>query len=326
MLWQRFYEAIKNKKSFLISAHLGLEGDAVGSSVALSAFLRSLGKQTILLNDDPIPDNLLFLTANDTVLQSTDSLVHDAIAAAEACFVVDVSNWNHMGKTGKLIESSGKPIYCIDHHQCSEPIGDIAHIDPSACSAGILIYDLIRSYDSASVSKEIAQAVYTAIITDTGNFRFSNTNAAAFTICADLMNQGINHSAICNEVYENNPVSRFRLMHETLGTLKLSDDGRIVWVIITQDMLAKTHSTIKEAEGFVDMLRTIKGVELSILFRQLSPDTTKATFRSKEYIDVQQLASHFNGGGHKRAAGATIHAPVDKAVEQVLSTAKTMAR
>lgn len=324
MRWQSVYEFVKKNQSFVVSSHVGLEGDAVGSVVAMAAFLRAIGKEAVIINDDAIPANLQFMSGAQTIYQACDPCSTQLLAQCDAVCIVDVSKWDHIGHTGELIQQSGKPVCCIDHHQSPRPIGDVTLIDSSASSAGYLIYDMIRNYDHALITPEIASAIYTAIITDTGNFRFSNTDRNSYLACADLIERGIDHAAICREVYENNPMTRLRLLNETLETLMHTEDGQIAWMCITQDALKQTNSSVRDSEGFVDMLRTVKGVEVSILFRELSAEKTKVTFRSKQYVDVQQLAAQFGGGGHKRAAGATITAPLAHAVDQVLILAQKM--
>lgn len=324
MDWSKAYAFIEKYQRFVIVSHVGLEGDAVGSEIAFCGFLKKLGKSSSIINDDAIPQTLTFLITDEHILQASNPLAQEVMAQCDAVCVLDVSNWHHIGETSKLIQSSGKPVMCIDHHKCDNPVGDFAIIDATACSTGIQIYDLISSYSDSLIDIPIARAIYTAILTDTGNFRFSNTNAEAYTAAANLLNRGLNHSEICTHIYENNPWSRMRLLHAVLGTLKEEEQGKIAWMVISRDMLSSTGSAFHDSEGFVDLARTIKGVEISILFREIDSQKTKATFRSKQSVDVHKLASFFGGGGHARASGATIFAPIDEAIPQVLNQAKKM--
>jgi len=322
MDWSCIIDAICNYKKFVITSHVNLEGDAVGSALALASFLRKLGKETVIINHDDIPQYLRFLLNDEKILRADNNQAEYAMYNCEAVFVVDVSNWDHLGNTATLIQNAGKPVYCIDHHRSDQPIGDYTVINTQASSTGILIYDLIKSYSRDMIDGVIAQNIYTSILTDTGNFKYSNTNAQAYKVAGELLEQGIDHSYICQCIYEHNSWSRFRLMHKALGTLTKEAGGKIAWIKITRDMIAVAKATQEDSEGFVDMLRTIDGVEISILFREIEDDKVRATFRSKQMVDVQRLASFFSGGGHCRAAGATIFCPLDEAISKVLNQAK----
>jgi len=322
MDWSYIIKVIEKYNKFAIVSHVNLEGDAVGSEVALSNFLRKCGKETVIINHDDIPKYLHFLLNGDKILRADNSESESAINNCDAVFVVDVSNWDHLGNSAFLIKNSAKPVYCIDHHRSDQPLGDYAVINAQASSTGILIYNLIKCYSEELIDTFIATNIYTSILTDTGNFKYSNTNPEAYRVAAELLEKGIDHSNICQCIYEHNSWSRFRVLHKALGTLKREAGGKIAFIQITKDMLARTRGSHEDSEGFVDMLRTIDGVEISIMFREIEADKVRATFRSKNFVDVQKLASSFGGGGHARAAGATLFCSIDEAVSKVLIQAK----
>lgn len=323
MNWTPIIETINRNQTFVISSHIGLEGDAVGSEIAVARLLRNLGKQTSIIHHDAaVPVALLYLVDGEIVLCADAEQSGRLVSECDAVVIVDVSNWDHLGKAGLLIRDSGKPTVCIDHHKSDWPIGDHAVIDSTASSTGVLIYDLVKQYPPQIFDLYIATAIYTTILTDTGNFRFSNTNARAYRIASDLVKRGVDHAQICKELYQNDNWGRYRLMHLVLGTLSEDAEGRIASMQITRQMLKQSGATYADSEGFVDMARCIRDVEVSLLFREISLHETKVTLRSKQYVDVQEIARLFGGGGHTRASGALIHADMKQAIETVIAEVK----
>ncbi|MCB1195784.1 DHH family phosphoesterase [bacterium] len=323
MDWSYLKHIIQNNDAFVVTSHIGLDGDAVGSAVALDSYLKRCGKKSVIITQDPIPEVLRFIVNGNETYTADQKNLAEIIKKCDVAFVVDVSKYDHVGEaTWQLIQAFSKHVVCIDHHRCDEPLGDYAYIDTTASSVGILLYDLFTAYDPSLIDIPIASALYTTILTDTGNFKFSNTNPHAYKVAGELLQKNINHSAICQAIHENYSWSRFGLLYETLGTLTKEADGKIAWMKITQAALEKTHATFEDSDGFVDIPRTISHVEVSILFREIDNQTTRATFRSKNYVEVNKLAGGFGGGGHARAAGATLNCPIDEAVIKVINQTK----
>jgi len=323
MDWSKIIEIINAHDSFVISAHVGLEGDALGSEIAFARLVKNMGKRAVIINHDKtIPQSLQFLVSDEIIMNADDPRCPQTVDDSEVIVIVDVCNWDHLGDAGKHYKNTNKPIICIDHHKCDKPLGDYIMIDATACAAGILVYDLIKQFSENFCDNQIATAVYTAILTDTGNFKYSNTDTRAFRVSAELLERGVDHNLVCRNVYESNSWARFRLLHHILGTLACEADGKIAWAKITDDMLKQAEASLIDSDGAVDMGRTIKDVEVSLLFREINPDKTKVTFRSKQYVDVQALAAMFGGGGHARAAGATLMCPIDEAVNQIIKLTK----
>ncbi len=324
MDWSDIINYINKYDTFVVTSHVNLDGDAVGSETALCEFLKNLGKKSCIINNDKIPPSLNFLAQNHIIINSDSPQAKQELKSCDAVFVIDVSNWHHIGAPGKLIQHSGKPVLCIDHHKNDTPIGDVSVINSSATASGIMIFDLIKTYSEKMFNPAICDSLYTAIITDSGSFRYANTNQHTHHVTAQLLEKGADHLQVCSNIFENNSWSRFRLMHQALGTLQKESNGKIAWMKMTNDMFEKTESSGHDMAGFVDIIKTIQGVEISILFKEIDPNSTKATFRSKNMVDVQKLASFFQGGGHVRASGATIPYPINTAIEKVIQQAKKM--
>ncbi|MDX9702289.1 MAG: bifunctional oligoribonuclease/PAP phosphatase NrnA [Candidatus Auribacterota bacterium] len=323
MNWAPIVETLNRYQTFVISSHIGLEGDAVGSEIAVARLLRNMGKKTAVIHHDAVvPVSLRYLVDGELVLCADDEQSGRLINDCDAVVIVDVSNWDHLGNAGLLIRNSGKPVVCIDHHKSENPIGDHAVVDSTASSTGVMIYDLVAKFPPQMFDTHIAKSIYTTILTDTGNFRFSNTNARAYRIAADLIDRGVDHAQICKELYQNDNWGRYRLMHLVLGTLSKDADGKIASMQIDKQMLKNSGASYADSEGFVDMARCIRDVEVSLLFREVSMNETKVTFRSKQYVDVQAIAQLFGGGGHTRAAGALVHADMKQAIETVIAEVK----
>ncbi|MGQ0792686.1 MAG: DHH family phosphoesterase [Deltaproteobacteria bacterium] len=290
---------------FCIASHENPDGDAIGSTLALGLALRQLGKEVLLYNRDSVPDYLRFLAQSSEI---TNSL---AGAPFDATFIVDCP---HAGRVGvefeRFVKSGvGGATVIIDHHESSRPASDFRILDTAASSTGMLIYSLIKTLGT-QITPDIAASLYTTISGDTGSFKYSNTYAETFRAAAELVEAGADPSQISEAVYENEPLSRLKLLGLVLPTLEISCGGRVSSIVITQGMFRETGATREDTEGFVNFPRSIRGVEVAALFREEEPgengDRWKISLRAKGALNVAGIAETFGGGGHKNAAGCTI--------------------
>jgi len=186
-----------------------------------------------------------------------------------------------------------------------------------------LVYDMLQQLNG-KMDIPTATALYTAIITDTGVFRFSNTTTKSHLIAADLLKVGIDHDKIYGALYENNSWSKLKLLDMCLSGIKSEADGKIAWVLVTKKMIQESLATWSDADGLIDFVRTIHGVKISLIFREADEDKIKVHFRSKDRIDVEKLAIQFGGGGHKLASGASVEGPSEEVVSRVLAETKKL--
>lgn len=307
----KIIEAIAENASFLITTHEGPDGDAVGSSLALANYLRSKGKDVTVYICDPLPDLYTFLPLSEMVVSRLPDTSFDV------CFVLDIGEFRRAGSEIVSSEKLGK-IINIDHHLSCENFGYINLIDPQAAATGCLIYRIIKAAGD-EVDLATALCLYTALITDTGSFRYSNSNREAFTIAGEMVDKGVDAWFVAEHLYESQPRKRLELLALTLATLEISARGDYASVTVTLDMYDQTDSGPELTDGFVNYPRSIRGVEVAIFFREIKAGLFKVGFRSKGKINVAGLAAHFGGGGHHNAAGCNVAGTIDQVKATVFS-------
>lgn len=317
-MWDNVTQHIADHQNFVLTTHINPEGDAIGSEIALATFLQNLGKNVTIVNSSPTPENCLFLNRAGEIKVYPDEYDTDILAKADVVVIVDVNNWAHLGPFGEEIKKHQKPRICIDHHQGAD--GDFADIvisDTTAAAAGILIYDLLRFMD-ADFTPEIVDALYTAIVTDTGTFRFSNTDQRVFLAAADLCEKGAEPFVLHRKVFVRK-WSAARLAGATLSTLDSAADGKIVWIYVTQSMFEKAGAKYEDSDGLLDVVRAIEGVELCLFFKENPDGKIKVSLRSNGKVDAYAIAARHGGGGHRMAAGVTLNGPIDEAIQALVS-------
>ncbi|HEX8961308.1 MAG TPA: DHH family phosphoesterase [Geobacteraceae bacterium] len=307
----RIVAEIAASRSFLVTAHESPDGDAVGSLLAMGCYLRRLGKEVTLYLSDPLPDLYAFLPMADQVVHTIPPRFFDI------CFVLDVGEFRRAGEELTNFTGIGKFIN-IDHHLRCEQFGAINLIDPEAAATGVLIYRIIQAAGH-DVDYEVALGIYTAVITDTGSFRYSNANQEAFTIAGEMVARGVNAWSIAEKLYESQPQKRLELLALALATLNISSRGDVAAITVTLDMYEKTGADAELTDGFINYPRSIRGVEVAVFLREIKPGLFKVGFRSKGKVNVSALAAEFGGGGHHNAAGCVISGLQDEVREKVFS-------
>jgi len=320
---QKIQTIIQNGKKFILTTHVNADGDGIGSEIALLHYLRELGKDVHVFNHNPTPENLEFLDRRGE-LQLFDATQHgEIVRAADAVFILDISDWERLRELGKLLKQSSVTKICIDHHPLEGKLGDLDWIFTGASSTGEMMYELLTKL-GARLQGKMLEALYTAILTDTGGFRFSNTNPRAHQIAADLIARGVKPHHIYQEVYEKQSANKLRLLGKILNSLNFSSDGRLVWFAVTQDLMKATGTQPRDTEGFADFPRSIDGVELCLMFLETEKRQVKISFRSKGKIVINGLANRYGGGGHPYASGALVDGNFQQVMQQVVEEAKEL--
>ena len=307
---------LKKNKKFLISSHRSLEGDAIGSQLALAELLNGMGKQAIPLSPEPIPETYRFLPGIKNIKDATKIKIFDYDVAC----VVDCTDLDRIGDNRKFLDYN-RPLINIDHHISNTYFGAINWVEPKMSSTGEQIYHLFKEA-KINISKNAALYIYVAILTDTGSFRYANTTANTHRIAAELIEKGLDPTYIYRRIYEGAHRSRLALLSTVLSTLDLTRDGKIAWVKVTKDMLKKHKTGMRATEDFINFPRSIKGVKIAIAFRQVGKYVIKVSFRSNEGVDICKLAKLFGGGGHPSASACTLLMNMPEAEQAVLSKAK----
>ncbi|KYO65764.1 DHH family phosphoesterase [Thermovenabulum gondwanense] len=308
-------EAILNNKSFIITSHLTPDGDAIGSLLGLTLALDNLGKEVFPILNDSVPKRYLFLPhAKSIVNENALSGKKDVIIC------LDSADSERLGFKNPL-KNYADIIINIDHHKSHVLFGDLNYVDPSASSVGEMVYNLVKEIN-VKINYDIALCLYTAIITDTGSVKHSNTTPSALRALADFVELGVKPDRVSWEVFEKNSLNSILLIKDTLNTLKISDDGKIAWLTITREMLEKTNTLEEDTEGLIDYARSIEGVEIALLFKEREDNKIKISLRSNGWIDVSEIAKKMNGGGHAKAAGCMLDGNMKDVEKKVLSIIK----
>lgn len=301
---------IKKRGTFLITTHINPEGDAIGSSLALAIALSSIGKKVEVYTLDPVPKMLRFLPKSEMVHQ-----VKRVNSRFDAVITVDCGDLERVGFISAE-DIPGDILINIDHHRTNKGFGTFNLVEDAVASAEI-VYEVIKRL-SIPVTRDIATCIYTAIITETGSFRYSNTNLQTFRIAEDMVNYGANPWLIAEHIYNRNSMGRIKLLGQVLSNLDLSKDGKIAWITVTGQMYKDTGTTKEDVEDLINFPRSIEGVEVAILFRESDHDW-KISLRSNGRIDVSTLALEFGGGGHSMAAGCFVKGTLEDVKKRVIS-------
>ena len=311
-------DALRAARRVVLTTHLNADGDGAGSEVALASWLRANGTEAWIINPTPYPDMFRFLMEDDRVVHAGSKRARTICDTADLAVVVDTGEVSRIGRVKPLIDSL--PCVVIDHHPPGDrPIGGISFRDPEASATGELVYDVILA-GGGPFTDEALRAMYVAILTDTGGFRFANSTAGAHEVVAQLIRKGLDPEAVYNQVYGAAPLRRYRLLEASLATL--DQDRGVAWMSVPPAVFADLEARPEDLEGLVDYPRGVKGAEVALLFRGVGEGVTKVSFRSNGAVDVNRLARQFGGGGHVKAAGATIERPLDEARPSVIEAAQ----
>jgi phosphoesterase RecJ-like protein len=310
--FRAFDALVASKRNFVLTTHVNPDGDGLGSEVALALWLASLGKQVTILNDGGMPDNFEFLGQLFPVETFTLERAEQVFADAEVAVVLDMQNEERLGRLRPYLARPTVTVAILDHHVGAPAFGQVHVVLPEKAATGELVYDLIRRTPGA-LTRPMAEALYTALVTDTGSFRHSNTDPDVHAMAATLLELGVESAVIQSWIHRHRHMDRLRFVGHLLSNLKTSDDGSVAWFEVTPDLFTRYDVDATDTEGLVDFPRTVPGVEAVMLLTDLGDGRIKASLRSSGRVDVQKVAQIFGGGGHRFAAGATLDGPLDAA-------------
>ena len=310
MIWSDFDSLINNNKSFLISSHIGLDGDCIGSQLAMYWYLTSLGKIAYIYNHDSLPCKFSFLKNSNMIKQEKPDNFFDILIA------LDCSNPERMGWKG--YKEICKETINIDHHRDNVFFGNLNIVKPDYAATGQLIYEYFVS-KKLDIPDHVAEDLFTAILTDTGAFRFLNTNGKVFRMCADLSDRGANSSKIYDKIYASFSTNGLLLQSKIWSTLSFYLDGKICVMEMPYNLILELGATYGDSEGMADLTIIGEKVEVGMLIKYNETET-HFSLRSKGKIDVGKIAQNIEGGGcHFSAAGCTMKKPYKDAKEIMLN-------
>lgn len=297
----------------MLYPHVNMDGDALGSCTALCLALRALGKKSYIMINEPIPKNLDFLDFGCTT--TDDSVLEDI----QLSLMLDCNGLNRIPGREASWER-GRLKGCIDHHAtASKDIRyDFTRIEPKSAATAEIVYRLIKDL-GAEITLDIANCIFTAITTDTGNFQHTNTTSRSHEIAGHLYKvEGFNSKSISALIYDRKSKEALQMESAVLGDLEFYAEGKLAVGKVTQRILYDFGCTMDEADGIIVRMMSIDGVEGACLFKEAGPESVRASLRGRSYVNMAKAASVFGGGGHLLAAGCSFNLPLEEAKSQLI--------
>jgi phosphoesterase RecJ-like protein len=299
---------IESKRRFAITSHIRPDGDSLGSSLGLFWLLRALDKEVEVIMRDEVPHAYAKLPGAEMV-----RVTPRVDRPYDAVFVIECSDITRPG----LVDLEKQLVVNIDHHSTTALFGDINWIDSTASAVGEMIYNLCKAL-GVRVTREIAECVYTALITDTGSFHYSNTSERTFKVASELVRAGVKPAKVSQNVFANYPWSKIELMSGVLSTVRRDESGRVAWLVQTQEAQERANATDEDGDGFVNYPMSCGDVEACAFFKETAPGVYRVSLRSKCDVNVARIAERFGGGGHRNAAGCTFKGAWEEAEREVV--------
>ena len=301
-------ELVEKKDRFAITSHVRPDGDSLGSSLGLYWLLRALDKDVEVIMRDPAPHSYQKLPGADLIR------VTPAVDRAyDGVFVIECSDVDRPG----LVDLEKQFVVNIDHHSTTELFGTVNWIDSTASAVGEMIYNLCKA-TGVRVTKEIAECVYTALLTDTGSFHYSNTTERTFKIASELVRIGVKPAKSAEAIFGSYHWAKIELLSQVLATARRDETGHVAWMRQTMEMQERTTASDEDADGFVNYPLAVGDVEAAALFKESAPGVYRTSLRSKGDVNVAKIAEQFGGGGHRNAAGCTLRGDWDEIEKQIV--------
>lgn len=317
----RLIELIRGARHVLIPLHLSPDGDSVGSCLAMASACRHLGSTATVVSSDPPPRLYRYLHGWEEIRRPDD-----VGSDYDMLMLLDCSSFSRIGRVRDLFPAERVPLtVTIDHHRTGTLVGEFRWIDPDAAATAEMIFDwMVRS--RIPIDRRVAASLYTGIATDTGFFCFSNTTASTLARASALVRRGARPNQVHRWVNEDRPVRAVGILGRALDKMQTDMGGALAWTVVTADDLRDKGAVADDTEGVINHLRSVSGTELCIIFVETGPGHVKVSFRSRERVDVSEVAASFGGGGHARAAGTKIKGETNRVVDEVLSASKRVLR
>ena len=306
---------LKANDRFLLVTHVNPDGDAIGSLGALALVLEAMGKEVVAYCQDEVPGFLQFLPYADRIV--TEILGPDRF---EVAVVLDCGELDRIGNAAEILQHVQKIIH-IDHHGSGNDFGQLNLVRPECSSTAEILYEIFQAIP-VNLSSEAAENIFTAILTDTGSFRFANTTARALTIAAEMVSLGVEPEKVAAQVYDSMSPERLHLLSLSLETLTLKDNGRLAAMLVSRQMLEETGTTTIDTDGFVNYPRAIGTALMAVFFREMDGGQVNVSLRSRGGVNVAEFARNHGGGGHHNAAAFRTEGPLPEVVDNILKAAK----
>jgi phosphoesterase RecJ-like protein len=307
---------------YVLVCHQRPDGDALGCVRALAIHLRRAGRTAEVLLFEPPPDRYAFLFADEPPLLLKRDVTADQIPQLEALIVCDTCAYGQLEPIAAALRRRTGPTLVIDHHRTRDGIGTVRLIDETASAVGVMVAELLEADGGVAGSPDVAEALFAAIASDTGWFRFANTDARTLSVAGRLVAAGIDVNGLYRRMYQTDRPQRLALLGRALGTLTLHDDGRIGVFHLTRAMFEATGADESETENFIDEPQRIGSLVVTILLVEMPDRRVRVSLRSRHTVAVDQVAAEFGGGGHARAAGARVAGSLEEVRDRVLGAVR----
>ena len=304
-------------KRIMVVSHIDPDGDALGTQLAFGAYLKDIGKEVYMVRDSQIPAKYRFLEEINSILSYKEFPEELSIDTA---LILECPNISRIGGARKFLNGDIE-IINIDHHCDNDNFGRVNWLNTKASSVGEMAFEYFYTV-GYNFNKAVAEQLYTAIMTDTGRFRFCSTSPRTMEIVAHLLEKGADPQKICDNVYYSLKPTVLRLIGKVLNSIEFHQNGNICVLTLSKEMLTASGANDSDSEGIVDFSLYSKNVIGGVLFKEIDPEITKVSLRSKDNINVAELAAKFGGGGHFNAAGCTLSMPLDIAKTEIIKLLK----
>ena len=323
--WGKVDEVISKANKIFLTTHENPDGDGLGSEVAFYHHLTETGKEVKIINCSPTPEIYDYLNS-DSCIETFNELVHlEWIKKADLAIVFDVGDFKRVREIKSLINEYDIPVMNIDHHPHPDNHGFSYNIvDTKSAATGCMVRSYLNEARSKPLTRQICDGIYTAVMTDTGCFKYSNTDTYCHSIAIECLEKGVDSNFIYQKIYENSSKTRIHLLGEMISNIRYALDGQFAWSIVTNDIIKKHQASKDDLDGFSDFIRSIKGVEVAFVIYEVSKDICRINFRSKGKFTVNNIAKSFGGGGHAFASGAIVNKSLDKAKNYIVNNCEKM--
>ncbi len=317
--WEDLANRIGQNRRFLVSSHIRPDGDAIGASLAMKRILDRMGKEAVWIMDSAVGSQFdRFYSKDELILFDPKT---SEFSEYDAMVMVDAGEWVRLGGVGEMMRRHAGAKICIDHHIPQNDFDGLRIVDTRSPSTTVLIYRFIQ-HTGMNFDLALAEPIYLGLIVDTQNFHLPNTTEEAHLIAAHCLRVGVEPNRVYEPVYGTTYFSRLRLMSDAFQTLEILCDGKVGLMYTTRAMFQEAGADEKDDDGFVDMVRTLEGVRVGVYLREESDNTIKVSWRAKGDNNVVASAHRFGGGGHLRAAGATLQGSVEEVKTLVVNDLK----
>ena len=320
--WKKLNQKILSSSRIVLSTHQNPDGDGLGSASAMYHYIKSLEKDCKIIHISDFPNQYDFLNQNNIIETYIESDHDEWMQTSDLALIFDIGAYHRLGILGDILNKNNIYTVNIDHHpDLNDGRFNDNYINIDAAATGEMVYDFLID-NNINLNQLMAQGIYTAVMTDTGSFRHNNTNQKSHKIAMDCIDYGVDNSKIYQSIYENRSKAQVSLLAKVIDNLRYDSDGQIASFIISREMIESSGAIPQDIDGFTDFVRTIKGVEISIMIYESDSNRCRINFRSKGKYKINDVAKSFGGGGHKFAAGAIADGTSEIILQQVIDQTK----